>query len=242
MITRPLVVLLSAVMLSGCVSPLKRAVGCGERGSLPFLDGTAPPPAVGSPEMRRQLREIRAMQAQATPMRLASARWTYDLTVFTYSLALGPSFTEEKYPKTGRLFRELNDVVKVVNTGLKKHFKAPHPFQVDPGVKRFVIAVPGADYPSYHSARCTVFQHVLAMLDPARADAFRAVSLQVENDRIFAGEHFPFSVVAGRNLGERIFAKLNASPEFHRLLEEVRAAEWREMPDCRNSFAERVSD
>lgn len=195
-----------------------------------------PPPATDSAETRRQIGEILAIQAQATPMRLASARWTYHYSVFTYSLALGPSFTAKKYPETARFFRSLNDLVQEVNDGLKNHFRSPHPFQVDPRVRRFVIAVPGYDYPSYHSARCAVFERVLALLDPSRAEAFRRVSLRVEEDRVFAGEHFPYSIAAGRDLGARIFAKLAASPEFQSRLETVRRAEWQTPPDSRDSF------
>lgn len=233
---RPLLLLILLVLCTGCASPLERAVGLDRRGEVPFLEGTPPPPRVGSAETRRQVEEILELQSKATPMRIASARWTYDYSVFTYSLALGPSFTAKKYPATARFFLRLNDLVEEVNDGLKDHFRSPHPFQVDARVKRFVIAVPGFDYPSYHSARCAVFERVLGLLDPARADAFRRVSERVEEDRVFAGEHFPYSIAAGRALGARIFAKLESNATFQAELEAVRRSEWQREPSSRDSF------
>lgn len=222
------------LLLTGCASPLRESLG--PKDEIPFLAQTAPPPAVGSAETKRQLAEIRQIQSRATPMRIASARWTYKFSVFTYSLALGPSFTEKKYPQTARVFRELNDLVEEVNDGLKNHFRSPHPFQVDPGIKRFVIAVPGYDYPSYHSARCAVFERVLAMLDPSRTREFQQVSERVEQDRVFAGEHFPYSIAAGRKLGAEIFAKLNANPDFQKKIQVLARSEWATSPNSTNSW------
>jgi acid phosphatase (class A) len=221
--------------------------GCAAAGHVPrcpwkvsstkeFVATTPPPPARNSPAMRQGLREILAMQAGATPEKIASARWTYEFSVFTFSLALGPSFTAEKYPATARLFGKLNALVARVNGGVKDYYRSPHPFQVDSRVKRFVIAVPGFDYPSFHSARCAVFERVLAMLDASRTREFQASSARIEQDRVFAGEHFPYSIVAGRRLGEMIFKELMQDPNFRADVAALKSSEWTPPPDSRNSF------
>lgn len=201
-----------------------------------YIGRTLPPPAPGSKTARANLQEVLDLQSRATPLKIASACWTYEFSVFTYSLALGPSFTAKHYPKTAALFGRLNAQVQQVNDAVKDHFKSPHPFQVDKRVKRFVDAVPGFDYPSYHSARCAVFQRVLALLDPARSDAFDVVSKRVEEDRVFAGEHFPYSIAAGKTLGEQIYGDLLHNPEFRADVAALKAAEWTPPPDSRNSF------
>lgn len=203
-----------------------------------FLGIIPPPPAVNSAETRREIRKILRIQSAADPMRIASARWTYEFSVFTFSLALGPDFKAERYPETARFFGKLNSLVQTVNDGLKDHFKSPHPFQVDARVRRFVRAVPGYDYPSYHAARCAVFRRVLALLDPPRTVAFREVAERVEGDRIFAGEHFPYSIRAGREVGEAIFAHLVSNPRFLGELQHLIEKEWSRPPDARNSFTE----
>ena len=229
--------LLFAVLLSGCAATGKLSQSPWKVSSTKeFVAKTPPPPARNSPAMRKGLREILAIQAGATPEKIASARWTYEFSVFTFSLALGPSFTEKNYPRTARIFGKLNALVARVNDGVKDYYRSPHPFQVDSRVKRFVIAIPGYDYPSFHSARCAVFERVLTILDPARAGEFRATSHRVEQDRVFAGEHFPYSIVAGSNLGEMIFKELMQDPNFRADVAALKSSEWTPPPDSRNSF------
>lgn len=201
-----------------------------------FLAKTAPPPAPGSPTVTRQVAEVIALQSRATPEKIAEARWTYDFSVFTFSVALDPSFTAKRYPKTAKFFMELNDLVEYVSDDLKDTFRDPHPFQVDPRIKRFVIAIPGYGYPSYHAARCALFERVLAQLDPARAAAFARVADMVEADRVFAGEHFPYSIAAGRELGRQIFDELEKNTTFRASVVQLRQAEWTPPPSARDSF------
>ncbi|HEY8901465.1 MAG TPA: hypothetical protein VIM61_13720 [Chthoniobacterales bacterium] len=232
-----LVAAIGTLALGGCatVSPAKSS-----RWHIPpdsvFLAEIPPPPAPGSAIVRRQIDEILALQARATPEKVAVARWDYDLTVFTFGIAFDPGLTGKKYPQTARLFRELNNLVERVNDDLKDTFRSPHPFQVDDRVKRFVDAVPGYDYPSYHSARCALFQRVLTDLDPARAEAFVRVSRMVEQDRVFAGEHFPYSIAAGRQLGALLYAALEKDANFRAEIARIRSAEWTPPPGARNSF------
>ncbi|MCX6972208.1 MAG: hypothetical protein NTV93_18940 [Verrucomicrobia bacterium] len=229
--------LLLAAVLSGCAATGRRSHSPWKVSSTTeFVARTPPPPARNSPAMRQGLREILAMQAGASPEKIASARWTYEFSVFTFSLAIGPSFTEKHYPHTARIFGKLNALVARVNDGVKDYYRSPHPFQVDSRVKRFVIAIPGYDYPSFHSARCAVFERVLTLLDPTRAGEFRATSHRVEQDRVFAGEHFPYSIVAGRNLGEMIFNELMQDPNFRADVAALKSSEWTPPPDSRNSF------
>ena len=71
-----------------------------------FLAKTAPPPALGSTTVTRQVAEIIALQSRATPEKIADARWTYEFSVFTFSIALDPSFTAKRYPQTAKFFME----------------------------------------------------------------------------------------------------------------------------------------
>jgi len=201
-----------------------------------FLARTPAPPGPESEIARRQTAEILALQSRATPEKIAQARWTYDFSVFTFTLALDPSFPATHYPKTAAFFAQLNDLVEYVTNDLKNHFRAPHPFQVDPRITRFVIAVPGYDYPSYHAARCALFQRVLAQLDPAGVAARERVASMVEEDRVFAGEHFPFSIEAGRRLGAQIFDELEKNTSFRASVTRLRLTEWTPPPSSRDRF------
>jgi membrane-associated phospholipid phosphatase len=122
------------------------------------------PPVRNSPEEKQDIAAVLKLQAAATPEQIALAKRDYHLSVFTFSEVYGKTFTPQNVPKTAALFRQLNDLVDRENGLLKKHFHRPHPFEVDPRVKRIVVAHPGYSYPSYHSARTVVFANVLSLL------------------------------------------------------------------------------
>ncbi|MEO8206902.1 MAG: hypothetical protein ABI615_12035 [Chthoniobacterales bacterium] len=201
-----------------------------------FVKRIPTPPAVNTPAGKRDLEEVIKIQKAATPKQIALAQWDYNLSVFTYSEVLGKKFTAKRYPQTAKLFQELNNLVHQQNDLLKNHYKRPHPFEVAPGkVKRIVMAPPGYSYPSYHSARCVVFTHALATLDPANKTAFERVSEQVEVDRVLGGEHFPSDIQAGRKLGGLIYAALLKDKNFLAALNAVKAAEWTPPPAQKNA-------
>ena len=195
-----------------------------------FLAQIPPPPAPGSAAAKRDLDIVLALQSRSTPAKVAEAQRTYDLTVFTYATALNPHFDARYYPKTAKFFHELNDLVNHVNTSIKDTYKRPHPFEVSPRVRRIVVAPPGYSYPSYHSARCVVFQNVLAQLDPALKGDFDRVSTHVEEDRVFAGEHFPSDIEAGKKLGLLIWNALEKDANFRAAIVRLRKSEWTPPP------------
>jgi acid phosphatase (class A) len=225
-----------ASLLAGCVS---HPNGIGDNlvhipwkvpPSSVFLAQIPPPPANNSISTRNDLETILALQTKATPARIARAEATYNLTVFTFNEVLGPDFTPQRYPKTAKFFLELNDLIDRINTDLKDTFKRPHPFQLDPQVKQYVKAIPAFSYPSYHSARCEVFRRVLLQLDPGHKTAFHKVAHQVEEDRVFAGEHFPTDIDAGITLGKLIYAALERDENFSAGIDQLKLEEWTPPP------------
>lgn len=199
-----------------------------------FLSRIGLPPAPGSAAERRDIDRVLAAQKRATPHEIAAAQRTLDLTVFTFAKAIGPDFDPGRFPKTGEFFRRLNAVVDKTNNALKAHFRRPHPFEADPRIRRLVVAPAPYSYPSYHSARCSVFWHTLALLDHRAANAFHAVALKVESERVLAGEHFPSDIAAGRLEGRIIFAALERDPAFRADLERLKRAEWTPAPQTRS--------
>jgi acid phosphatase (class A) len=229
--------LLLVALLSGCVSKpcCQKPTSDGQwpwkiPSRAAFLAKIPPPPAPGSAAAKRDLATVLALQSRSTPAKIAQAERSYDLTVFTYATALNPNFTPQHYPETAQFFRELNDLVNYENNYVKDAYKRPHPFQVNSRVQRIVVAKPGYSYPSYHSARCIVFQGVLAQLDPACKDAFDRISAQVEEDRVFAGEHFPSDIEGGKKLGRLIWAALEKDANFRSAIARLKKAEWTPPP------------
>ena len=242
---QPLVAAVLAAALfagSGCASldASKLAVRPIAAGAWPvpdeafFLSRIGLPPAPGSAAERRDIDRVLALQKRATPREIAAARRTLDLTVFTFAKAVGPDFDPKNFPLTGAFFRRLNAIVGKTNDKLKAHFRRPHPFEADPRIRRFVVAPAPYSYPSYHSARCAMFWRTLALLDHHAADAFHAIALQVERERVLAGEHFPTDIAAGRLEGRLIFEALERDPAFHADLERLKRTEWTPAPRVRS--------
>lgn len=190
-----------------------------------------PPPGPNSAEAKADLAQVIRMQQLASRRQIAIAKWDYYLSVFTFNEVLGKGFTAKRYPLTAKFFLQLNDLVQSENTPLKIFYKRPHPYQVAPKeVKQIVVAIPGYSYPSYHSARCVVFAHVLSTLNPENKKLFWQVAQQVEWDRVLAGEHFPSDIRAGQKLGELIYTALVKDAGFQAELRKVLIAEWNPPP------------
>jgi len=245
----PLCLLLAIALAGCCATPSKKPDTTEFPWEIPsrawFLAKIPPPPAPGSAAARRDLDTVLALQAKSTPAKIARAKESYDLTVFTFGPAIAPQiavhpgsmetfassdFNAARYPKTAAFFKQLNDLVNSVNDYVKDAYKRPHPFQVSDKVRRIVIAKPGYSYPSYHSARCVVFQRVLEQLDPGHEAGLAAISLQVEEDRVFAGEHFPSDIRGGIRLGKLIWAALEKDANFRAGVEALKKAEWTPPP------------
>jgi acid phosphatase (class A) len=64
---------------------------------------------------------------------------------------------------------------------------------------------------------------ILAELAPDLKEAILARGLQIGDDRVIAGVHFPSDVDAGHALAHDIFAKLMASPAFQADLAKAKA-------------------
>jgi acid phosphatase (class A) len=238
---RALLTALSAVLLSACchappLQPVSKNVAWQIPTNAWFLSKIPPPPAPDTAEARRDLATVLALQAQATPAKIAQAKRSYDLTIFTLAPAVSANFTPENYPQTAKFFLALNNLVNDVNNTVKEAYKRPHPFQVSDKVRQFVIAEPGYSYPSYHAARCVVFQHVLDQLDPGHDAAFTRISRQIQEDRVFAGEHFPSDIAGGIRLGKLIWGALEKNGHFRAAVGALKEAEWTPPPtltaDC----------
>lgn len=195
-----------------------------------LMSHVGPPPGPESIAQRTGVDTVLGLQAKATAARIAEAKATLNLTVFTFARAISPDFESGKFPLTAAFFLRLNDIVERANNKLKAHYRRPHPYEADPRIMRFVDAPAKYSYPSYHAARCVVFWRTLAQLDPRAANASRAIGIQIERDRVFAGEHFPSDIVAGRLEGWYIFSALECDPAFCADLRLLKEKEWTPPP------------
>jgi acid phosphatase (class A) len=93
-------------------------------------------------------------------------------------------------------------------------------------VKELVTEEHGYSYPIGHSTRSWLFALLLGELDPIHRNAFLASAMQVCNDRVMGGMHYPSDMMASRVLAEELYRILLKNTAFMNDLESLRLKEW----------------
>lgn len=181
------------------------------------------PPADGSPTTLKEIDLILQKQAARTPEELARIKQEVHLDVYLFENVLGPWFTEKNLPATAALFKNVHAVINPVIESAKKDWNRPRPFLQDKRVHPPIDLPRNASYPSGHSTVGDLDALILAELAPDLKDAIMARGLQIGNDRVIAGVHFPSDVDAGHTLAHDLFAKLMASATFQTDLAKAKA-------------------
>jgi len=172
------------------------------------------PPANGSPTTLKEIEIILEKQKTRTPEEVVRIRQEVHLNVYLFENVLGPWFTEKNLPRTAALFQRVDAVVHPVIVSAKKYWDRPRPFLQDKRVHPPIDLPKNAAYPSGHSTVGDLDALILAELAPDLKEAILARGLQIGDDRVIGGVHFPSDVDAGRTLARDLFAKLMASPAF----------------------------
>jgi membrane-associated phospholipid phosphatase len=186
------------------------------------------PPAKGSLTTVKEIDLILHEQAARTPDEVARIKQEVNLNVYLFENVLGAWFTEKYLPLTAALFRQVDANVHPVVESAKKDWGRPRPPLQDKRIHPPIDLPKNTSYPSGHSTVGDLDALILAELAPDLKQTILARGLQIGDDRVIAGVHFPSDVDAGRTLARDLFARLMASPAFQADLakakEEVAAA------------------
>jgi len=226
----PLLAFLLALTLTVQARDVSTTVPYFDPATIDFKALLPDPPANDSSTTRQEINLI--LEKQKTRTRNEEIRIKEEqehLKVWLFENVLGPWFTEKNLPATAALFQRVGSVVHPVIDTAKKHWDRPRPFLLD---KRIHPPLPpedlselskNASYPSGHSTVGNLDALILAELAPDLKDAIMARGLQIGDDRILGGVHFPGDVDAGHTLANALFAKLMDSPAFQADLAKAKA-------------------
>ncbi len=181
------------------------------------------PPADGSPTTLKEIELILQKQAARTPAEVARAREEVHLNVWLFENVLGSWFTKKNLPATAALFAHVDATEHPVIDSAKKFWDRPRPLLQDKRIHPPIDLPKNASYPSGHSTVGDLDALILAELAPDLKDALVARGLQIGDDRVIAGVHFPSDVAAGHTLANALFARLMASAEFQGDLAKAKA-------------------
>ena len=178
-----------------------------------------PPPAAGSTAL--------ALDKDISKKSLAlrgSARWqlaaqdadlNFPQAAAAFTCALDAPISEQDTPQLYTLMRRsLSDVLDSTDAA-KDRYKRARPFAVN----QQAVCTPkhkptSGSYPSGHSATGWSWALILSEVDPAHTDALINRGWAFGQSRVICNVHWQSDVIAGRNLGAAVVARLHAEPAF----------------------------
>jgi membrane-associated phospholipid phosphatase len=175
-----------------------------------------PPPSTSSPEMARDLREVKETARRLTRSQLAIAyKWADGLGTPAppghWNYIAAPHIAEAGFSevRAARAFALLNMAMHDAAVGCweaKYTYFNPRPSQLDPSI-RTSIGLP--NFPSYtsgHSTFSAAATEVLSYLFPAARASFEADREEASISRLYAAIHYRSDIDAGKSHGARIAA------------------------------------
>jgi Membrane-associated phospholipid phosphatase len=174
------------------------------------------PPADSSPEQKKELAEIKAIQAGMTDNEFAAAlRDEETENVTAFAATLGPWFDLAKLPKTAALFATLRAEEKAAAKDAKNHFQRNRPWVIDASLKTCTREdAPRSSYPSGHTTVGYSAAVILAHLMPDMAGPLMARAKAYGEHRLVCGVHYRSDIVAGQVLGTVLAEELLRNAAF----------------------------
>jgi hypothetical protein len=181
------------------------------------------PPRVGSDEEKTEIAKLLEWQDKRTQTEIDRCTSEEEANPFIFSDVLGDKFNEKDLPLTATLLKKVQGDIKGITDLAKKKWARKRPPIVDDRIKPCVKIEENGSYPSAHAVRGVVWSRILAEIFPEKKERLLKRGLQMGEDRVIAGIHFPSDVAAGQKLGDAIADKLLADPEFNEALKQARA-------------------
>jgi acid phosphatase (class A) len=191
--------------------------------SLDYKTLLGDPPAVDSPEVKKEIDFILERQAALTPAEVVRIKQEVALNMWLFENVLGKWYQKKNLPATVKLFARIDATEHPIVEVSKDFYHRPRPPKQDPRIHPVVDLPWNASYPSGHSTLGNLDAMVLAELAPDLKELILGRGRQIGEDRVDAGVHFPSDVVAGHKLAAEIFKRLMAEPEFQTDLNTAKA-------------------
>jgi acid phosphatase (class A) len=170
-------------------------------------------PALGSPVDEDDLLITLSAQATRTDDQKNEALTDQHYSIKLFTGVIDPDF-ETKYPDCYAVLKNVGGDAYLITSMLKNENKRLRPFVQHPTLVIPLFPVEDYSYPSGHASGAQVQAHILGVLFPDHADDLLKRARQVADSRVIAGVHYASDTEAGENLGDLIFAQLEASPKF----------------------------
>lgn len=186
-------------------------------GQIDLTQVIAPWPEAGTPAAAADLEAVRAAQAFRTEAVAREATTDASRSPLAWAgVVLGPAFTAEAYPLTTQLILQVHEDQRAINRAANAAWPLrPRPNAVDGRVTpSLALGAPTSSYPSARTASTWLLARLLADLMPDRQAALFAHAERSAWLRLVGGVHFPSDILAGRQVGDAVWAMLIQQPRF----------------------------
>jgi len=173
-----------------------------------------PPPSTSSPEMRKDLAEVKQTTDHLSRDQLAIAlKWNDGAGTATppgHWNAIASTYVREarmSEVRAARVYAMLNMAMHDVAVGCwdtKMKYFNPRPAQLDPSIKTMIGLPNFPSYPSGHSTFSGAAATVLGQIFPQGAADFDAMADEAGISRLYGGIHYRSDIVNGKAHGKRI--------------------------------------
>ncbi len=170
-------------------------------------------PVLGSPVDEDDLLITLSAQATRTDAQKEEALVDQHWSIKLIASVIASDF-ETKYPATYAVLKKAAGDAGLINEKLKKANQRLRPFAQHPTLVVPLFTADDYTYPSGHSSGSEVQARILGALFPDRAGDLLKRARQVADSRVVAGVHYASDTEAGENLGDLIFAQLEANSQF----------------------------
>lgn len=185
----------------------------------------APPPANLSKETADELAfMVKIAQTKRNEKTLAQIDFENSGVEIYQTFEQGGYFNIPSNPKLYDLSRMADGEQKYFTVKYKEKFMRARPSVLYPALD---LAIPNPGHPAYpsgHAGQAWMQGLLLSYVDPEYKDAYMKFAKSVGFRREIAGVHYPSDSAAGRDLAEKIFAKLMENPVFVKKLDEAKEA------------------
>mgnify|MGYP001126686393 CR=1 FL=1 len=174
------------------------------------------PPRHDSAEDLADLAHVLAWQTQRTPEDCQRA--TVEAAGYATSFFAPPygPLTDEEAAVLVEMQERLFAETKFFSRQLKEQWQRLRPHQRSDLVQPCIPLHASSSYPSGHAAVAILAGRAFAMIYPERAQRLFERAIQIGDDRVIGGVHYPLDVIRGRELGEKIFEALKQNERFLR--------------------------
>lgn len=173
-----------------------------------------PPLTPHSPEWNAEVKSIISLQRYADAKEVAKADKEREMAPEMVALTVEPTWTRKDFPATYHLLDRVGRTTHIVGDNAKDYWHTKRPYLMDKRIKALVAPSTSPAYPSGHTLGSHGWAYTLALLQPAKRDAFLARAAEIAQHRVLVGMHYPHDVRGGKELALLIIGGLLQNAEF----------------------------